>query len=613
MTSIADINRAPLPTLERLGVSEPNNVDAAAVAQSWFNTFAKHVEAGDVQGVLSQILDDAFWRDILALTWDFRTFYGTKSIGQFLADRLATSKLSALQLDTKSATLQAPYPDLAWIQAFFTFSTAVGTGSGIVRIVPTSSGEWKAHTVFTNLEGLKGCPELIGPLREQVSKHGTWPEQRRQERECEGPDQQPIVIIVGGGQSGLELAARLKYFGIKTLVVEREARIGQLWRKRYEALCLHDTVWYDHMPYLPFPPTWPVFAPAPKLADWLESYAHALELDVWTSSTVTRATQDPETKRWTVEIERANAEPRTFIVKHLVFAVGIGGGTHNTPQYPGADDFEGTIVHSGNYTTAREYEGKKVVVVGACTSGHDISRDLCDHGVDVTMFQRSSSYIMSVKHGVTTVIGGLYHEGGPSPDVADRVNASFPNFLQKPIHQRLVRDIAEKDKETLDGLRRVGFRLNTGIDGSGFILLAWSKASGYYFDVGASQLIIDGKIKLKNDSQISRFTRKGLEFENGSTLDADAVVFATGYGDARDPLRKVLGPETGARLKTIWGLDAEGEIRGAWRDMGIPRLWVMMGNLALCRFHSTHLALQIKAIEEGLFDEKRYSLESLPN
>ena len=102
-------------------------------------------------------------------------------------------------------------------------------------------------------------------------------------------------------------------------------------------------------------------------------------------------------------------------------------------------------------------------------------------------------------------------------------------------------------RETLDGLRRVGFRLNTGIDGTGFILLAWTKASGYYFgatiteyllrhrtvirntDVGASQLIIDGKIKLKNDSQISRFTKNGLEFTNGSTLDADTVVFATGY------------------------------------------------------------------------------------
>jgi cation diffusion facilitator CzcD-associated flavoprotein CzcO len=73
-----------------------------------------------------------------------------------------------------------------------------------------------------------------------------------------------------------------------------------------------------------------------QVADWLESYAHSLELDVWTSSTVTRASQDPETKKWTVEIERANAEPRTFVVNHLVFAIGFAGGTYKTPQIPGA-------------------------------------------------------------------------------------------------------------------------------------------------------------------------------------------------------------------------------------------------------------------------------------
>lgn len=246
MSSTADINSAALPTLERLGVSAPHNVNAAVVAQTWFDIFANHVQTGDVDGILNQLVDDAFWRDILALTWDFRTFYGNNRIKQFLGDRLAAAKLSALQLDTTTAALVRPYPDIAWIQTFFTFSTAVGTGSGVLRLVPTSSGEWKAHAIFTTLESLHGFPELTGPLREQESKFGTWPEQRRQERECEGPDQQPVVLIVGGGQSGLELAARLKYLGIKTLVAEREARIGDLWRKRYAALCLHDTVCTSH-------------------------------------------------------------------------------------------------------------------------------------------------------------------------------------------------------------------------------------------------------------------------------------------------------------------------------------------------------------------------------
>ena len=242
MSSAIDINNAVLPTLERLKVSVPKNVNAVAVAQAWFDCFANHVQRGDVDRILGQLVDDAFWRDILSLTWDFRTFYGNERIQKFLTDRLAISKISALQLDASSAAVQQPYPDVLWIQAFFTFSTAVGTASGILRLVPIPGGQWKAHTIFTSLEGLHGFPELTGPLREQEPKHGTWPEQRKRESECEGPDQQPAVLIVGGGQSGLELAARLKYLGVKTLVIEREARIGHLWRKRYEALCLHDTV-----------------------------------------------------------------------------------------------------------------------------------------------------------------------------------------------------------------------------------------------------------------------------------------------------------------------------------------------------------------------------------
>jgi Pyridine nucleotide-disulphide oxidoreductase len=244
MTSAADIERAELPTLERLGLSAPPEVDPAVIAQTWFKTFTSYIQANDVDSILSQLVDDVFWRDMLALTWDFRTFYGRDRVKQFLVDRLAITKLSKLELDATSAALWRPYPDIAWIQAFFTFSTAaVGTCSGILRLVPTApNGDWKAHAIFTNLENLHGFPELTGPLREQEPKHGTWPEERNRERECEGPDRQPAVIVVGGGQSGLELAARLKYLGVKTLVVEREARIGERWRKRYEALCLHDTV-----------------------------------------------------------------------------------------------------------------------------------------------------------------------------------------------------------------------------------------------------------------------------------------------------------------------------------------------------------------------------------
>jgi len=105
-------------------------------------------------------------------------------------------------------------------------------------------------------------------------------------------------------------------------------------------------------------------------------------------------------------------------------------------------------------------------------------------------------------------------------------------------------------------------------------------------------MIIDGKIGLKNDSVIKEFTKNGLKFEDGSTLDTDLVVCATGFGDYRDVFRKILGEELGGKVKEIWGLDAAGEVRGAWRDIGVDKLWCMMGNLAMCRYHSRHVALR---------------------
>ncbi|KAI0041063.1 FAD/NAD(P)-binding domain-containing protein [Auriscalpium vulgare] len=610
MASTLDIKQAALPTLDRLQAMLPDTVDTPGIATTWFKAFTDSIETVNVAGVLDLLLEDAFWRDILALTWDFRTLYGVPSIHTFLDDCLTSAGISNLKLDVANAQLQTPYPDLAWIQAVFTFDTHVGHGSGVVRIVPTATGAWKAHAISTYLEELHGHPENTGLLREQKPNHGKWHSKRQREINCEGPENQPKVVIIGGGQAGLEVAARLKYLGVKALVVERQPRVGNQWRTRYEALCLHDPVWHDHMPYLPFPLTWPVYAPAPKLADWLEHYAHTLELDVWTSSEVTSAKQDPKTQQWALEIKRGDGAKRTFVVNHLIFAVGLGGGVMNMPSYPGTEDFQGKAVHSGQFTTAKDYLGKKVVVVGACSSGHDISKDLCDHGIDVTMVQRGATYVMSTKNGFPTILGSSYCEGGPPPDVADRIASSFPHYLMKLFYARYVQKIAELDKEIIDGLERVGFKLGWGVDGSGYLLLAFDRAGGFYLDVGASQLIIDGKIKLKNDSQISRFTKTGLQFEDGSTLDADMVVFATGYGDARQPLRALLGDEVGDKLNRIWGLDAEGEIYGAWRDTGVPRLYVMMGSLAMCRIHSKHLALQIKAIEEGVFDGQRYSVEA---
>jgi hypothetical protein len=343
--------RLTLPTLERLQAAIPSNLDVNKVTSEWFEDFSSAIELGNVGSIATLFLEDGYWRDMLALTWDFRTFQGTAQIKAFLSDRLPVAKIASLAVTPGTPGLHQPLPDIAWINSFFSFDTDVGIASGIFRLVPLSSGEWKAHSMYTNLESLKGFPEKVGALRNPLPNHGNWATQR--EREKAFIDSSPEVLIIGGGHGGLDLAARLKALEVPTLIVERNARIGDNWRNRYEALCLHDPVWYNHRPYIPwvqrfvctallrltaycsFPSMWPVFAPAVKLANWLESYAESLELNVWTSSTVLSARQDTSSKIWTVRVRFEDGNEHQIVVNQVVFAVGSGGGIPNMPEYPG--------------------------------------------------------------------------------------------------------------------------------------------------------------------------------------------------------------------------------------------------------------------------------------
>ncbi|CAK5275373.1 unnamed protein product [Mycena citricolor] len=563
-----------LPTFDQLGAQIPDNLDAGSVAAEWFKSFSKHAAAGNGQEIAALFAADSYWRDLLALTWDFRTFHGP-ALRQFLSARLPTVKMSAFALSDEHLCLKRPFPDMAWVEAMFKFETDVGYASGIMRLIPQADGVWKAYCMFTNLEALKGFPEKIGPLRNPEPEHGKWEERRQQKTAFETTN--PTVLVIGSGQSGLALAAHLQNLDVSVLVVEQNERIGDNWRNRYDALCLHDPVWYDHMPYLPFPPTWPVYTPARKMANWLESFFRS----------------------WKVTVRNRVGGERILDVQHLVFATGFGSYRGALPTYPGMDTFKGQLLHSSQHKRASDHKGKKVVVIGACTSAHDICADYYKHDIDVTMYQRSSTYIMSTKHGWPILMGDRYSEDGPPTEIADIQTASVPMQVVELMAPRRTLKIAEADKDLLEGLKKCGFRLNLGYKDCGFSLAVWEHAGGYYIDVGTSQLLIDGKIKLKNDSLIESFSASGLVFENGTRLEADVVVFATGVGNVRDNIRRVCGDIVADRCKPIWGLDAEGEVRGCWRDLG---------NLAYSRFYSKHLALQIKAIQEGLFKE-RYSLD----
>ena len=162
---------------------------------------------------------------------------------------------------------------------------------------------------------------------------------RDEEAEKLGYETQPYVLIIGGGQGAIGLGARLRQLGVPTIIVEKNERAGDSWRKRYKSLCLHDPVWYDHLPYLDFPKNWPVFSPKDKIGDWLEMYAKVMELNYWTKTTAKSAKFDPKKKEWTVVVDR-DGKKVTLQPKQLVFATGMSSKP-NHAELQGHGDLQG--------------------------------------------------------------------------------------------------------------------------------------------------------------------------------------------------------------------------------------------------------------------------------
>jgi putative flavoprotein involved in K+ transport len=384
--------------------------------------------------------------------------------------------------------------------------------------------------------------------------------------------------------------------GVDTLVVERNPRVGDNWRNRYDYLSLHDPVWYDHLPYLDYPSTWPVFTPKDKLAGWMEAYAEFLELNVWTGTEVVGGGYDDE--QWSVVVRRADGNERTLRPQHVVLATGLSG-LPRIPEIPGAADFGGVLCHSSDHTGGEDWAGRRAVVIGTGNTGHDLAQDFQAHGADVTLVQRGSTYVISLE-AMMQRFAPLYGEGGPPVEEADLIHASFPFALSSQLAEGEVRKIREIDRELLDGLEVAGFRTNLGVDGRGAAESYVRRAGGYYIDIGCSQLIIDGKVKLKGDAAIERITPTGVRFEDGVHVDADVIVLATGYLDPSHTTRALFGDAVADRLRPVMGPDAEGEIGCLYRDSGQPGYWIMAGNFAACRNYSKYLALKIKALQEGL-------------
>ncbi len=597
------------PARDEVAAPEDAAGTPQARADAWLGRFEAALAARDVPAAAALFATDSYWRDLVAFTWNIKTVEGRAGVTDLLEHTPDSAGVGGF------VTEEPPDEADGVVTAWIAFETGVGRGRGLLRLLE-EDGEDRAFTLLTTLYELKGFEEPRGTHRSMGAEHGatkqraTWKERQQQEAESLGSTTQPYVLVIGGGQGGIALGARLRQLGVPSLVIDSHVRPGDQWRGRYKSLCLHDPVWYDHLPYLKFPDNWPVFSPKDKIADWLESYTRIMEIPYWSSTRATSATWSEATGEWTVEVER-EGRPLTLRPKQLVFATGMSGKP-NVPDIPGTDVFRGDVHHSSAHPGPDAYRGKRAVIIGSNNSAFDICGALWENDVDVTMVQRSSTHIVKSDTLMDIGLGDLYSEravaSGVTTEKADMIFASLPYRILHTFQIPAYEAMAERDKDFYQRLEKAGFWHDWGDDGSGLFMKYLRRGSGYYIDVGAADLVADGQVKLVH-GQVDHLTEDAVVLADGTELPADLVVFATGYGSMNGWVADLVDQETADRLGKVWGLGSdttkdpgpwEGEQRNMWKPTQVENLWMHGGNLHQSRHYSLYLALQLKARYEGI-------------
>jgi len=584
-----------------MNIADRTGISAPEAAQAWLAEFGAALQAQDASAAAALFLADGLWRDVVAFTWNLQTQFGRGDIEATLRETLPRAKPANFHIPPKrTPPRRVSRAGTRTIETIFEFDTYFGHGNGVVRLVPdpNAPSRYRAWTLVTTLQELRGHEEAYKiPVAESGTREfgdDSWADRLRQQRAY--ADRDPAVIVVGGGQAGLSIGARLHQLGIDTLIVDRHERVGDNWRKRYHSLTLHNEVYVNHLPYLPFPPTFPTYIPKDKLANWFESYVEAMELNFWTGAELVSGGYDAAKKQWNVTLRRSDGSERVMHPRHLIFATGVSS-IPAIPKIPGLDEFAGTKVHSGKFADAAQWKGKRALVLGSGTSGHDVAQELHANGADVTLIQRSPTYVVSLKEAQS--VYAIYSEGIPFED-CDLLATSMPYPVLQRSYQISTAQGRDVDKELLDGLAAKGFNLHFGEDETGFQMMYLRRGGGYYFNVGASDLIISGEIKLLQYTDIEKFVAQGALMRDGSIVPADLLVLATGYKNQQDTVRAYLGDAIADAVGPVWGFDAGGELRNMWKRTAQPGLWFTAGSLAQCRIFSRYLAIQIKALEEGL-------------
>lgn len=560
------------------------------------------------QELTALFADVSYFRDNGALTWDFRQFHGRDAV---LAALLSVAKEIRPHNFRISASWPAPqFLDVGGtsvIEAFLDFDTFHGSGVALLNAIPDDQSPcgFKVRALYTRLESLNGAkaPELHprGAGFTPAFPGETWKEHHTRERQY--LDRDPEVLVVGAGQAGLVAAAHLEQLGVSALIIDKNQRVGDNWYKRYGSLVLHNPVEMNGFPFLPFPKHYPEYLPKDVVGHWLEIYAQYLDLNVWTSTEFLDAKYDDEAGQWTATIKLADGGTRVLHPRHIILATGGIGGKPYVPELPGLSSFKGKVVHSAKYTQASELAPKKAVIVGVATSAHDIARDLYENGVEVTMLQRGPVVVCNVDTA-NLAYAGYIDPNIPTELVDIRYGIGLINPIREVLSQNYHTMATARDAELLNGLSKVGLRLGDGVNGMGWLDLFLRTGGGYYLNKGTSEIIADGGIKIEQFDRVVEFTPTGVKLDDGTIIEADLVVLATGYQNRKVEVAEWFGDDVAERVGDIATLDAEGEWANIWGQTGQRGLWLNGGGINQIRPGSKRLALLVKADLDGLISER---------
>jgi cation diffusion facilitator CzcD-associated flavoprotein CzcO len=581
----------------------PSSGNERELVAGWLERLNQALASGDRAALEALFLPDGHWRDLYAFTWFITPCEGAGNIAGLMLDKQPAVQARNFAIaegrTPPRSMLRAGQPV---IEAIVQFETSVARGFGVVRLPAADPGH--AFQFMTSLHELKGFEEKVGKSRPRGDAYSrifggaNWKDMRKARQAF--ADREPTALVIGGGQAGLTVAATLGLLGVDTLVIDRLPNVGDCWRTRYHSLALHNGTEINHLPYLPFPPNWPTYLSKDMIADWLEAYVTALEINFWTSAELVSARFYEAKGTWEAVVRRGDGSQRTLRPKHLIFANGLVGFPRK-PDLPGLKDFKGDVVHTADYQSGAAWAGKKALVVGTGTSAHDVAQDLHSFGAQVTMVQRGSTTVISIDPSAKMPYG--IYDGIPLED-GDLLVSTNTLPVLRVIYKQISDRMVEMDRKMIDGLIAAGFKWDMGEDGTGHQMKIKTRYGGYYLDAGCASLIIERKVGLLQWEQLDRFTPTGVRLKDGSEKPLDLVITATGFETQEVLLERILGTDVAKKVGPVWGIAPDGEMNNMWRRTPQEGLWFVGGSFANCRMYSRFVAMQVKAIEEGLMPRR---------